>query len=747
MGYKERLQASIDELEEQLNDMDLIEAVIRTLPDKHTDIMLFNSVEEMNACTYAENGTVGVVYYSSQRNVEETDTFQQVTFPETVILPEAYTGYSSFEIRSVDQSVYLSGYCDFNSSRFGIDMWGDTGSYRIQYTSSDGVTYTRTTFEGPNGALTNPVDFGTELQFEIWDEWSDSIGFFMLVGGVALDGIYQYDGSSFNIYTAQLDSTTEDVLDADFYGNNGVMHGTLHQVTNLNPEQIKLRRNIRNMYNNLSVGENGIVGFFAENNSIVQFSAQEQFANEGIDVTNAKSVSKLLYGCRNLTIVNDFVDTTNIVNYAETFSRCVKLQNAIELNSSAIINTSKMYEYCSNITNFSACENYKYAENADMQLMFVNCTNMTVAPNIKFNNPKYVGSMFYNCNNITTFPDFDTSSCTNMASFYRGCNSVNNDIVSRLDVSNAEDISYLLQYCNNVTSISGLSTSNVKYANGAFTNTKITSFPNIDVSNMVYVVSMCANTPITTVENLSFPSAKNVSELFMSCTNLISVNNVQLNSAINCAGLFAACYNLIAVNVNIDVTKIEDGSRMFASTGISTYPLQNCNFTNMTNCYGMFTACRNLAQLPDINICNCIDMQSMFYGCSNLRYINIVNSDSLIGQFPNFLECTSLLVAPNLNTDNITFMSYSFRTCTNLVTVPQYNSAKMTGLQQAFLGCNNLSNASIQNIINMCLNSNVPPQYRNVSNANSYSPLGGTKFSSAYYSNRLAELSQAGWAY
>ena len=57
-------------------------------------------------------------------------------------------------------------------------------------------------------------------------------------------------------------------------------------------------------------------------------------------------------------------------------------------------------------------------------------------------------------------------------------------------------------------------------------------------------------------------------------------------------------------------------------------------------------------------------------------------------------------------------------------------------------------NDSIQNIVNMCLNSNITTStYKNLSNANSYSPLYQTKFDNSYYSDRLSDLTNAGWTY
>ena len=86
--------------------------------------------------------------------------------------------------------------------------------------------------------------------------------------------------------------------------------------------------------------------------------------------------------------------------------------------------------------------------------------------------------------------------------------------------------------------------------------------------------------------------------------------------------------------------------------------------------------------------------------------------------------------------------------CYNLVDVPQWNTSNCETLDSAFSYCNKLSNASIQNIINMCLNSNVTnTSLMNLNTLNQNSPLHGTKFNSSYYSNRLAEITAAGWSY
>ncbi len=102
----------------------------------------------------------------------------------------------------------------------------------------------------------------------------------------------------------------------------------------------------------------------------------------------------------------------------------------------------------------------------------------------------------------------------------------------------------------------------------------------------------------------------------------------------------------------------------------------------------------------------------------------------------------------NLSFDSsVTSLANLFANDSNIVNIPIFNTVNITNMESAFYNCNNLSNESIQHIVNMCINSNIPSEKRNISNINSYSPLYSTKFDNSYYSNRLSDLTNAGWSY
>lgn len=152
----------------------------------------------------------------------------------------------------------------------------------------------------------------------------------------------------------------------------------------------------------------------------------------------------------------------------------------------------------------------------------------------------------------------------------------------------------------------------------------------------------------------------------------------------------------------------------------------------------------------------------MFYNCTNLTTIVNFDTSTLKGTAAMFMN-SGLITAPNFNTSNATSMVNMFRFCTklitgpnfdtsnvstsgmmqmfygcyNLVTVYQLNTSKITGMYQTFTSCNNLSDASIQNIINMLLNSNITSTYnKNIINTNSSSPFYLTNIANTRYQNR-----------
>jgi len=170
------------------------------------------------------------------------------------------------------------------------------------------------------------------------------------------------------------------------------------------------------------------------------------------------------------------------------------------------------------------------------------------------------------------------------------------------------------------------------------------------------------------------------------------------------------------------IATIEDLTGLIGSANnLISVDLSNMNTSNVYRATWLITYCNNLTSVSNFNTINVTDMSGMF------------------------ADCPSLINIPQFNTSNVTNISYMLRNCTNLTDIPQFNTSNVTSMSCAFQGCNNLTNTSIQNIINMCLNSNVSSG--NLNTSYWASPLSETKFDNSYYQNRWSELTNAGWVY
>ena len=157
------------------------------------DIKLFETVEEMNSDSSAKEGDLAVVYGETIQNMTVDTQPQYITFPETVVLPEAFTSSNQCYLYPVDESVMMRVEVRLGTDSFKFDCLMNTGRFFIvEYESSDGITYNRTRFVDTGSNTTNPVDLGAVIKVSRPENWNDSMGYFMQIGGKRFDGLYEY---------------------------------------------------------------------------------------------------------------------------------------------------------------------------------------------------------------------------------------------------------------------------------------------------------------------------------------------------------------------------------------------------------------------------------------------------------------------------------------------------------------------------------------------------------------------------
>ena len=198
---KTNLQEILQEKQEKIipenikKDVQIFD-VVGTLESGTTTsgVKLFETEEEMQADSTAQEGDLAVVYRQEIQNMTAETQTQYITFPETVVLPEAFTESMFTAIRAVDSSAIFEGSVVLNSRFFNFTGYLETESIGVQYNSVDGITYTRSKFTGDSGDLTNPVDLGTQVQIQVNypEDWNDALGYFMQIDRNTFDGLYKY---------------------------------------------------------------------------------------------------------------------------------------------------------------------------------------------------------------------------------------------------------------------------------------------------------------------------------------------------------------------------------------------------------------------------------------------------------------------------------------------------------------------------------------------------------------------------
>ena len=97
----------------------------------------------------------------------------------------------------------------------------------------------------------------------------------------------------------------------------------------------------------------------------------------------------------------------------------------------------------------------------------------------------------------------------------------------------------------------------------------------------------------------------------------------------------------------------------------------------------------------------------IFSKCSNMKSINNLTLKNATEIAELFHTCSSLVTLPEFDTTGVIDMRAMCNNCTSLVSVPIYNTSKLRsgGLYYTFGNCPNLSDESLNNIMQMCINS------------------------------------------
>ena len=180
--------------------------------------------------------------------------------------------------------------------------------------------------------------------------------------------------------------------------------------------------------------------------------------------------------------------------------------------------------------------------------------------------------------------------------------------------------------------------------------------------------------------------------------------------------------NLIPENIKKDIS-IFDVTGTYEGDNISDYISEADNMgtsftmvstikqiplldtSSVTNMQWAFRDCINLTTIPLLNTSNVTNMADAFNNCQSLEEVPLLDTSSVTRMDGMFRATKNLTTIPQFNTINVTDMGFMFAYSSGLVTVPVLNTGKVTDMGYMFESCPNLSNDSLNNILQMCIDS------------------------------------------
>ncbi len=307
-------------------------------------IKQFATEEEMQADTTAQEGDLAVVYSSVISNITTDSQFQTAKVPSTVVLPEAFTDDISVRFQAVDSSQMFDCFGQLDSSNFMMDCYTESGSIRIQYESSDGITYTR--IDGGE----ETVDFGLVIQFS--GTWNDAIGYFIQSSSNYFGGIFNYCINEYRLAPTQLTATSNDVYEKEFYGKNGVETGTLTQNVSNSFADInaEIYNKIQQVYDNME--PRILTNDDKTIDKNIYFIPIKPDGTPLLDTSQVTNMQFMFNGCTNLQTI-PLLDTGKVTDMVRMFDGCTNLQTVPELNTSQVTSIAGMFNNCPSLSDDS----------------------------------------------------------------------------------------------------------------------------------------------------------------------------------------------------------------------------------------------------------------------------------------------------------------------------------------------------------------------------------------------------------
>ena len=279
----------------------------------------------MEQSTKIQNGVQSIVLTEILNEINTASIFDELVFPEQIVMRTPITSSFSTSFRRTDNNsrVTASG----NRTQFSF-----ISSSYIKYTSTNGITYNRTTFTIPEnfGTITgDTVKFVTSFKYDNTGGFYDEVSKFLRTKSYQSD-LYLKENDDFTLIEAQKNKLLD--LSKLYYHDTDV---TYYKLSNIfDTSHIK-----------------DVTSMFDSCTNLVTCDLSN------LDFSNITSLATMFWGCINLTTIvfPSTIDTSKVTTMAELFGShgrfCPKLDDN-SLNSILLM--------CANATSYTGTKTLRY---------------------------------------------------------------------------------------------------------------------------------------------------------------------------------------------------------------------------------------------------------------------------------------------------------------------------------------------------------------------------------------------------
>lgn len=600
---KTNLEAILQEKQDKIipanikKDVQIFDVIGTYTGNSGTDyeVKLFETEEEMQADENAQEGDLAVVYRSEIQNMTANIQTQYITFPETVTLPEAVTSDYYCMLRATDPSKMFDGNILLSKTSFRFDGYPESGMIRVRYSSSDGITYTRTRFEGDSGDLSNPVDLGTIVGVYSSEEWNDTMGYFMQIGGNVFEGLFECNNIpnpdivsayKFYKYIEENGERVPDKEDTEFTKEEVTLFKESMENSNFDSSTAVLIKNL-DTEEYYVVSSNAAILLTSEKAYICGIPPRDD--EESVDFIN------ILYK----------IDTdTKTLEQLNTVSSITAIQGDDCWFGCPLPNMNKIQISKVGYPDFEESDVRYYANNNQY-------VNIDLPPRTNILKYEFVSSQ------LTTTKDLVYNS------IYYGKDGVNEGTLTQ-NVSNS--------FADINAEIYG----KVQQAYDNMEPRVLTDNDKTIDKNIYFIPTKSDGTSLLDTSNVT-----NMESLFMYCENLTAISLLDTSNVTDMSQMFYGCSSLINIP-QLDTSNVTDMYYMFKDCSNLTV-IPQLNTHNVTNMQNVFTNCSNLATIPELDISSVTNMDYAFIHCDN------ISNDSLNNILASLLTATSYTKTKTLN--------------------------------------------------------------------------------------------------